>query len=106
MEDIDKLGTGRVIGSSENIDVINIAKRFIKKPFEGYIILDSSLVELLGYANDSGWFAKLVSKKSKHDIKIYNDFIERYGSADVLRVLKIQMAVLSLMFLNKKIALA
>ena len=105
MEDIDKTGAGRVIGSGEHIPVAQIAKRFIKKSFEGYIVLDSSLVELLGTANEQGWFSKLVSKKTKHELKIYNDFIERYTSTDTYRVLVVQMAVLSLMFLNKKIAL-
>lgn len=105
MEDIDKIGAGRVIGSGEHIPVAQIAKRFIKKSFEGYIVLDSSLVELLGTAKEQGWFSKLVSKKTKHELKIYNDFIERYTSTDTYRVLVVQMAVLSLMFLNKKVAL-
>jgi hypothetical protein len=105
MEDIDKTGAGRVIGSGEHIPVAQIAKRFIKKSFEGYIVLDSSLVELLGTTKEQGWFSKLVSKKTKHELKIYNDFIERYTSTDTYRVLVVQMAVLSLMFLNKKIAL-
>src|SRR5690554_94142 len=105
MDDVDKLGCGRVIGSSENIPVAQIAKRFIKRKFEGYIVLDSSLVDLLCQANNQGWFSKMVSKKVKHELKIYNDFIERYRSTDIFRILRIQMAVLSLMFLNKKVAL-
>lgn len=105
MEDIDKLGSGRVIGSGENIPVSEIAKRFIKRAFDGFIILDSSLVDQLDHANNQGWFSKLVSKKTKHEIKIHNDFMERYKSVDTFRVLSVQMAILSLMFLNKKVAL-
>lgn len=105
MDDIDKLGSGRVIGSSENIAVADIVKRFIKRQFNGYVVLDSSLIDLLNRANDKNWFSKMVLKKSKHELKIYNDFIERYRSTDTYRVLRIQMAILSLMFLNKKITL-
>jgi len=105
MDDIDKSGAGRVIGSSENIAVADIVKRFIKRQFSGYVVLDSSLIDLLNRANDKNWFSKMVLKKTKHEIKIYNDFIERYRSTDTFRVLRIQMAILSLMFLNKKITL-
>lgn len=105
MDDIDQLGSGRVLGSGGHIDVTGIAKRFIKRKYEGFVVLDSSLVDLLYGANNQGWFSKLVSKKTKHDIKIYEDFVERYRSTDMYRVLRIQMAILSIMFLNKKIAL-
>src|SRR5690554_2709764 len=105
MDDIDQLGSGRVLGSGGHIDVTGIAKRFIKRKYEGFIVLDSSLVNLLDQANQQGWFSKLVSKKTKHEIKIYEDFVERYRSTDTFRVLRIQMAILSIMFLNKKIAL-
>ena len=105
MDDIDKSGAGRVIGSGENIAVADIVKRFIKRQFSGYVLLDSSLIELLHRANDKNWFSKMVLKKSKHELKIYNDFIERYRSTDTYRVIRIQMAILSLMFLNKKISL-
>ena len=105
MDDIDQLGSGRVLGSGGHIDVTGIAKRFIKRKYEGFVVLDSSLVDLLYGANNQGWFSKLVSKKTKHDIKIYEDFVERYRSTDMYRVLRLQMAILSIMFLNKKIAL-
>lgn len=105
MDDIDKSGAGRVIGSGENIAVADIVKRFIKRQFSGYVVLDSSLIDLLNRANDKNWFSKMVLKKSKHELKIYNDFIERYRSTDTYRVLRIQMAIISLMFLNKKITL-
>lgn len=51
MEDIDKIGVGCVIGSGEYILVVRIVKRFIKKLFDGYIVLDLSLVEFLGIVN-------------------------------------------------------
>ncbi|WP_025725446.1 TIM barrel protein [Acholeplasma granularum] len=105
MDDIDRMLSGRILGSGDDIDVKGIAKRLIKMKYDGYIVLDSSIIELVHKPKGQSWFNKLVSKNKKHEYKIYEDYIQRYQNTDTYFMIRIQLAVLYLMFYNKKISI-
>lgn len=102
VDDCDELGTPRLISKGTAIDLKEIFKKFITNNFEGSVVLDSNLTEVLLRAKDYKWFDKTFSKVKKNEIKVYEDYISINQDISVFQVLKMQMLVLNLVFFNKK----
>lgn len=105
INDVDSKYAPRLIGRGGFINLKDLIKRFIKQPFNGYVILDSGLVELISKASKYHWYDRLIDPNKRHQHKIMSDFIHLNQTADPYTIIKVQIAVLMVMFLNKKVSL-
>lgn len=105
INDVDSKYAPRLIGRGGFINLKDLIKRFIKQPFNGYVVLDSGLVELIPRASKYQWYERLFDANKRHEHKIMNDFIHLNKNQDTYTIIKVQIAVLMLMFLNKKVTL-
>lgn len=102
VDDIDKLGASRLITTSNYIKLTDLFKRFIKRGFSGIVILDSGMIELVNRVQNYRKRDYLLSRQKRHERKIYNDYTIINEKTDTTFIIKIQLAILNLIFLNKK----
>lgn len=100
--DVDQLGNPRLVGLGK-LEVTQMFKKLFKNKYNGYVVLDSKLPELIQNASDYRWHQTLFSKKKKLERKIFNDFIERSDGYSLYEVIHYQMVILNIIFFNKKI---
>ncbi len=105
VDDVDPSYASRLIGTGKFIELNDLFKRFVKSGYAGYVVLDSGLVEQHKRAQKYKWYETTISKRKRHEKKILFDFTQMNQSLDTANIIKVQLAVLYLVFLNKKIAL-
>ena len=103
VDDKDPSGASRLIGTGKYLDLNDLFKRFVKKEYEGWVVLDSGLIEQINQASKSNWFEKTFFKQKRHENKILFDYQQKHQNTDMTYMIKIQLAVLFLVFQNKKI---
>ena len=103
VDDKDPLMSSRLIGTGKYIDLYDVFKRFVKKEYGGWVVLDSGLIEQLFKTTKYNWFEKTLFKQKRHENKILYDFMQKHQNVDMSLIIKLQLAVLFLVFQNKKI---
>lgn len=102
VDDCDTLGTPKLISTGDAIDLKDLFKKFITNDYEGYIVLDTNLMEVLKRAPNYSWMDKTFNKHKKNEVKVYEEYIALNKDTSSFQVIKVQLLVLYLVFLNKK----
>ncbi|VEU83189.1 hypothetical protein [Acholeplasma hippikon] len=102
VDDCDEFGTSRLITTGQTIELKELFKKFITNNFEGFIVLDTGLNDVLKRSQSLKWYEKTFSKTKKNDLRIYEEYTQMNQDTSVFQVLKVQLLVLNLVFLNKK----
>lgn len=100
--DIDQLGNPRLVGLGK-LEMTQMFKKLFKNKYNGYVVLDSKLPEVIQRASSYRWHQTLFSQRKRLERKIFNDFIERSDGYSLYEVIHYQMVILNVIFFNKKI---
>ncbi len=100
--DMDQMGIPRLVGLGK-LEMTQMFKKLFKNKYNGYVVLDSKLPEVIQKASTYRWHQTLFSRRKKLERKIFNDFIERSDGYSIYEVIHYQMVILNVIFFNKKI---